>query len=97
MTLHIVNQSPFSSNALQDCLENFAQGDALLLIEDGVYALQGDFFRAIPGARIYCLQVDTAARAQQATASAKPNVEVINDVRWVQLCTQHNPIVSWFR
>ncbi|WKD51415.1 sulfurtransferase complex subunit TusB [Microbulbifer spongiae] len=96
MTLHIVNKSPFSSNALQDCLENFAQGDVLLLIEDGVYALQGDFFQTIPDARVYCLEADTTARAQSAM-STKTNVEVIDDVRWVQLCTKHNPIVSWFR
>ncbi len=35
--LHIVNKSPFSSQALDSCVQAASGGD-LLLIEDGVYA-----------------------------------------------------------
>ena len=36
--LHIVNHSPLSSRNLASCLRFALPGDALLLIEDGVYA-----------------------------------------------------------
>lgn len=89
MTLHIVNRSPYSANALIDCLASFAEGDALLLIEDGVYALGTE----IAAKTIYCLEVDAQARGLQ----IPENVEAIDDARWVELCTQHKPIVSWFK
>ncbi len=36
-TLHTVNKSPFSSEALASCLRVVWPGDAILLMEDGVY------------------------------------------------------------
>jgi tRNA 2-thiouridine synthesizing protein B len=36
--LHIVNKSPFQTSTLQSCLDHARAGDAILLIEDGVYA-----------------------------------------------------------
>lgn len=35
-TLHIVNKSPFRTDALQRCLTLVAPGDSIILIEDGV-------------------------------------------------------------
>ncbi len=39
MILHTVNKSPYSSQCLSDCLPRVAPGDAVLLIEDGVYGI----------------------------------------------------------
>ena len=91
MTLHIVNQSPYSGSALGDCLETFTDGDALLLIEDGAYAAAGQ--QNLPGSNIYCLKADAEARG----ISIKSPIEGIDETRWVSLCTEHNPIVSWFK
>ena len=91
MTLHIVNQSPHASSALGDCLEAFAEGDALLLIEDGVYGALTP--RSLPAGNVYCLKADADARG----ITAKPPVKIIDETRWVSLCTEHNPIVSWFK
>ncbi|QFT54668.1 sulfurtransferase complex subunit TusB [Microbulbifer sp. THAF38] len=96
MTLHVVSKSPFSCQALHDCLQSLAEGDALLLIEDGVYALQHQALQSLHKTKIYCLSADSQARGLQ-TSSASDSVEMIDDTRWVQLCTEHNPIVSWFR
>jgi tRNA 2-thiouridine synthesizing protein B len=91
MSLHIVNQSPYQSSALRGCLAALAEGDVLLLSEDGVYALCGDF---LPNNRtIYCLQADIQARGITPPAG----VQAIDDTRWVALCCEHNPIVSWFK
>ena len=91
MTLHIVNQSPHSNTALGDCLQAYVEGDALLLIEDGVYAATGQ--HDLPESNVYCLKADAEARG----ISIKSPIEGIDEVRWVSLCTEHNPIVSWFK
>ena len=36
-TLHTVNKSPFSTQTLLSCLNHAKDGDAVLMIEDGVY------------------------------------------------------------
>ncbi|WP_299592493.1 sulfurtransferase complex subunit TusB [uncultured Microbulbifer sp.] len=91
MTLHIVNQSPYSGCALSDCLDAIAEGDALILIEDGVYAAAGQ--HGLPEKQTFCLTADANARG----VSIANSVEGIDEARWVALCTQHNPIVSWFK
>lgn len=93
MSLHIVSKSPFSSTALADCLAAFTDGDALLLIEDGVYALAARTSDAPAVGPVYCLESDARARGLEIPDS----VEAIDDAHWVALCTEHNPIVSWFR
>lgn len=92
MTLHIVNQSPFAGSALSDCLNAFHPGDALLLIEDGVYAA-ADQRAQLPAGTTYCLGADARARG----VTIPETIENIDEARWVALCTEHNPIVSWFR
>ncbi|WNZ54635.1 sulfurtransferase complex subunit TusB [Microbulbifer sp. MKSA007] len=97
MTLHIVSKSPYTSSALKECLGAFTQDDSLLLIEDGVYALRHEALETVPSTQIFCLEADATARGQQQFAVNMDRVEMIDDARWVQLCTEHQPIVSWFR
>lgn len=92
MTLHIVNQSPFTGSALSDCLNALNPGDALLLIEDGVYAVSDQRLSTLAG-NSFCLGADARARGVPIPES----IETIDESRWVALCTEHNPIVSWFR
>jgi tRNA 2-thiouridine synthesizing protein B len=42
MILHVVNTSPFQTNALEDCLFQMSGEDQLLLIEDAVVASCAD-------------------------------------------------------
>ena len=93
MTLHIVNQSPFAGSALSDCLNAFNPGDALLLIEDATYGANDQRLVNLPAGTAYCLAADALARGINTPAT----VTSIDDARWVVLCTEHNPIVSWFR
>ncbi|MCW8128299.1 sulfurtransferase complex subunit TusB [Microbulbifer halophilus] len=93
MTLHIVSKSPFSSNALADCVGTFGDDDALLLIEDGIYALSGDIPESLAAGPVYCLEADAEARGLQ----IPENIRAIDDAGWVSLCAEHKPIVSWFR
>ena len=93
MTLHIVSKSPFSSSALSDCANAVRDGDALLLIEDGVYALNGQMPEKLAAGKLYCLAADASARG----LAVPDSIEAIDDARWVSLCTEHHPIVSWFK
>ncbi|MCK7596919.1 sulfurtransferase complex subunit TusB [Microbulbifer sp. CAU 1566] len=93
MTLHIVNQSPFAGNALQDCLSTAIDGDRLLLIEDAVYAAHDPALAQRMSGAVYCLKSDAIARG----VSVDPAIQTVDEAQWVNLCTQNNPIVSWFR
>ncbi|MBN8431463.1 sulfurtransferase complex subunit TusB [Microbulbifer salipaludis] len=91
MTLHIVSQSPHAGSALRDCLDAFAEGDAVLLIEDGVYGATGQ--HGLPEKNTYCLSADAAARG----VTIAGTIQAVDEAHWVSLCTEHTPIVSWFK
>ncbi|SDJ25512.1 sulfurtransferase complex subunit TusB [Aliiruegeria lutimaris] len=67
-TLHIVNKSPFGHGSLLSCINHCKSGDAVLLIEDGVYgALSGSVVEhavttCAPSVSIYVLEGDAQAR-----------------------------------
>lgn len=97
MILHIVSPSPYSSDALQRCLNVATAQDAVLLIEDAALALGnparflGD---GIPVSRWFVLAPDLAARGipMPANTQATP----IDYDGFVTLTTQFHKTVSWF-
>jgi tRNA 2-thiouridine synthesizing protein B len=66
--LHTVNKSPLDKNALDSCLRFAADGSAILLIEDGVYAavkgtaVEGRIREAMGRHKVYALGPDLRAR-----------------------------------
>ncbi len=89
--LHTVN----SSEHLSDCLRFLKGGDALLLIEDGVYCLTNTALNNLPSSvAVYALLDDTNARglSQQAENHSK----IISYNEFVQLCCDHQRIINWF-
>jgi tRNA 2-thiouridine synthesizing protein B len=66
--LHLVFRSPGESRALEQCLARVGEGDAVLLLEDGVYAaaegsVLGGMPRAMAGrVAVYVLVPDLEAR-----------------------------------
>ena len=87
-TLHIVNKA----DALADCLPLLAHGDALLLIEDGVYA--ACTASSMP-ARCHALADDLEARGL--TRRIDTAVEILTYDGFVDLVELHQPIVTWSR
>lgn len=47
MQLHIINQSPYQKSAFSQAIKVAAAQDAILLVDDGVYALTGDYLQQI--------------------------------------------------
>jgi len=97
--LHTVNKSPFERNALESCLRHARKGDAVLLIEDGVYgAMKGTAFTpkvaaALRDVAVYALQPDIEARGIQ--NRVLDGVKLVDYGGFVDLATQHNPVQSW--
>ncbi len=95
MILHTVNRSPHQNSSLADCLALCADDDAVLLIEDGVYAAiaPGAALREAPD-KVYALQADIDARGLGSRLAE--GVTVVDDAGFVRLATEHDKVVSWY-
>ena len=98
--LHIVNKSPYERNSLDTCLRLARAGSALLLIEDGVYALRQDSAAAkklqdaAGDITLYALEPDLQARGLSA-ASAISGIELVDYDGFVKLTTEYEKLQSW--
>ena len=93
--LHTINRSP-NSNILESCIKVVSAGDAILFIEDGVYHCTSAIaLRFIPETvKGYGLRDDILARATLTKTMDK--IEIIDTARFVELCCEHDKVVSWF-
>lgn len=96
--LHTVNKSPYNSNSLKTCMGYLQSEDALLLIEDGVYAaMKGGESEALigdAGGKVYALEPDLKARG---IASDKliDGIEVVGFDGFVKLAADNDKVQSW--
>lgn len=96
--LHIVNKSPYQSNALDSALQHATEG-ALLLIEDAVYgATRGSKFadrlsEAASRLKIYVLGPDLQARGM--ADRLLDGVETVDYAGFVDLAVAHPNCQSW--
>ncbi len=99
-TLHTVNKSPFGNGALLSCLKHCNPGDAVLLIEDGVYgALSGsgvaDAVRAgAESVSIFVLDGDAKARGLE-PGKLLGEVGAVGYDGFVDLVAEHDRTQSW--
>jgi len=97
--LHIVNKSPFERNALDSCLRFGRDGSAVLLIEDGVYAVtRGNIAEpkikaALGQMMIYALRPDLEARGMQ--DAVMEGIQLVDYGGFVDLVTGHKAVQSW--
>ncbi|MFZ5755652.1 MAG: sulfurtransferase complex subunit TusB [Pseudomonadota bacterium] len=94
-TLHLVMSA--SPGALTDCLRAALPGDAVLLLQDGVYAAAS----IVPGAGGHegvALHIhDTDARARALPAETRlAGMTAVDDDGFVALTENHARVVSWF-
>jgi len=96
--LHIINKSPHSHHCLDECLRVCSASDAIILIEDGVYAALNASDAAArllaKTAAIHVLQPDAAARGIANRIAA--GIAAVDYAGFVQLCCEHTPIQSWY-
>lgn len=97
MALHILNQAPGNIACLERCLKALAPNDALLLIEDGVYATlpaHAARFASLDQIDCYVLQPDLQARGIEDSVSSPFNI--IDDAGFVELACEQDKVISWF-
>lgn len=99
-TLHTVNKSPFATQSLVSCLNHAKAGDAILMIEDGVYGgLAGTGLTEIiaefgKNVSLYVLSPDLAARGIDA-GRLIDGVEGVDYDGFVGLVTKHDRTQAW--
>ena len=98
--LHTVNKSPFEKSTLESCLNHIRPGDAVLLIEDGIYAAMNgtavaDRIAGLNGEfSLYALGPDLAARGIKETALLE-GVSVVDYGGFVDLVAEHDVTQTW--
>ena len=86
--------------ALIHCLDRAGEGDAVLLLESGVYGvlkaaqLSSRLTKVMPIIRVYALAPDLASRGIT-TDEILAGVGLVDYVGFVELSVFYNPIVSW--
>ena len=96
--LHIVNKSPHERNALESCLR-VANGGALLLIEDGVYAAtrgneaEAKLREALSRFKVYALAPDLEARGMH--ERVMEGVTTVDYGGFVDLVAENKNCQSW--
>lgn len=91
--LHTINQPPSAHALWRDCQQALAPGDTLLLIENGVLALQPTPPDIPAGVQLAALQIDLIRYGLPATAET---FHVVDDEGFVALVCQHDKTMSWF-
>ena len=98
--LHLVNKSPTSSPALQQCLKRAGKGCSILFMEDAVYAamtntvLSSQIKQQMKSIRFYVLEPDIKARGM--SERMIPGITRIDYDGFVRLVEKQHPIQSWF-
>ncbi len=99
-TLHTVNKSPFSTQTLISCLGHCKDGDAVLMIEDGIYGgLAGTGLTEIIADKVksvalYVLSPDLTARGIDASRLIE-GVTGVDYAGFVDLVATHDRTQNW--
>lgn len=94
--LHLVNKSPYDRSSLATAVGYMGAGDALLLIEDGVYAAVkgGKAAALLAGKKVSVLGPDLAARGI-AKEKLVEGVSVVDYAGFVDLVASTDKSQSW--
>lgn len=94
--LHVVNKSPYERNSLDTCIGYCKDGDAVLLIEDGVYAAMktGSAATKLAGLDVSVLGPDLAARGI-AEDKLADGVKIVDYSGFVDLTEAKDKVQSW--
>jgi tRNA 2-thiouridine synthesizing protein B len=98
--LHTVNKSPFERNSLESCLKFATDGDAVLLIEDGVYAalsgtsVEPPVVAALDKLKVCVLGPDLKARGFS-EGRLISGIRVVDYAGFVDLAAENDKVQAW--
>ena len=96
-SLHIVNKTSQAGSTLAECLRAASTGDALLLIEDGVYAAtSSDTVNACQNGGLYLFALHADVEARGLKWRLADGVEIVDDAGFVGLCCRFQKTCSWY-
>ncbi|MBQ0725266.1 MAG: sulfurtransferase complex subunit TusB [Cycloclasticus sp.] len=98
--LYIINKNPSQSLALKNCVDQAIAGDAILLIENAVYAAintaQSTLLQSLDDqVSVYALTPDLQARGIGLN-QCYARIEPVDYAGFVMLVTEHQPVRSCF-
>ncbi len=99
-TLHTVNKTPFERAAMANCLARLADGDSVLIFEDGVVgARKGSAFAKalqakMPTCEVFVLGPDAAARGISSEDLIE-GVQVVDYGGFVDLAARCKRVCAW--
>lgn len=96
MSLHIFNQPHTEQAVLNNMLAVISDGDAIILIENGVYLAQtssAQLFQYL-AVKVYALSPDVTARGLNSRLDS--SIELVDDQGFVKLCCEQPKTISWF-
>ncbi len=92
-TLHIVRSSPFENNELSHCLRLIIEDDALLLIDDGCYALKHPSIELAKKKNIKIYVLSTHAQARAIEVHLDQAAITLDEV--VTLTFENKRVITW--
>ena len=98
--LHTVNKSPYEKNSLESCMRVAADGSAILLIEDAVYAaargtaMEARIEEAAARFKLYALSPDLQARGLD-PERVIDGIELVDYGGFVDLAAEHDNVQAW--
>ena len=99
-TLHTINKSPFDRGSLQTCMRLASKGNAILLLEDGIYgALKGSYVAelvqsSLSNISIYVLGPDMKARGVD-ESKLIDGVKIVDYKGFVDLTVENDKVNAW--
>lgn len=97
--LHTVNKSPFEKQTLSSCIAHVCDGDAVLMIEDAVYAAiagtsAASLLEGNEKISIYALGPDLDARGL-GDVDLIPGLKIVDYNGFVDLAVEYDKTQSW--
>lgn len=93
--LHLLATSPYhSKGVLQLCLSRMGTNDALLLLQDGVYAVTTPLLDKLNGVNVFALIPDIEARGLEPEKALKV-ASLIGYAEFVDLVAAYPKNISW--
>lgn len=95
-TLHTVNKAGNPPALLHSCLRMSSSGDAILLLQDGVYLVNSPILTQLvdSGVDVFILRADMEARGLAMNPELRINP--VDYAGFVALSCQYSKTISWF-